>query len=185
MRIRRESKTRVRDAALDASRNMTLVAALSAALVACGAPDTKPQPAGEHAAPPLTPSHGIEMALASNYGFMSLQFQLGDVGAYVSNFADTARLSVPGYGVLRGRDSIGIRFAGEGKRFGVKDFTRQSAGYRIEGRDVIDSGTFKIVTEMPLPKGSLDSTGRYWTRWHSTEDARWLIISDSLVPFKH
>lgn len=154
-------------------------ACLGAAFVACGTRDKKPAPVTQVV--PMVSSQGMLMSLASNYGFMSLQFRLGDVGAYMSNFADSATLTAPGFGVLRGRDSIALKFAGEGKRLGVDEFNRTSIGFQIEGRDVLDSGTYKLVTAFPLAKGTIDATGRYWTRWHYTEDGRWLIVSDSLV----
>ena len=156
---------------------------LGVALVACGTPDrqTAAKTAASASVAPMLAPAGIPMALASNYGFMSLQFNLGDVAAYMSNFADSARLTAPDIGVLHGRDSIAFRFAGAGKRFGVKEFNRTSLGFRIEGRDVRDSGSYKLVTEVPLAKGMIGATGRYWTHWRYTDDGRWLIVSDSLA----
>ncbi len=154
-------------------------AALGLAFIACGTPEQKP--AAKATVVPMMAGQGIPMALASNYGFMSIQFSLGDVRSFVSNFADSATLAVPTVGVLRGHDAIEAKFAGEGKRYGVKDFNRTSSGFRIDGRDVSDSGTYKLVTAAPLAKGALDASGRYWTRWRYTEDGRWLIVSDSLA----
>ena len=155
-------------------------AALGLACIACGTPEQKPAAVKATVVPMMT-GQGIPMSLASNYGFMSIQFSLGDVRSFASNFADSATLAVPTVGVLRGRDAIETKFAGEGKRYAVKEFNRSSSGFRIDGRDVTDSGTYKLVTAVPLAKGALDATGRYWTRWHYTEDGRWLIVSDSLA----
>ena len=120
-------------------------------------------------------------AVALSYSFVQSALVLGDPRGFTSNFTDSARMYVPGYGEMLGAAIIGRDFGGEGRRLGIKEIQRMSDGRYVEGRDVVDSGRYIIVTERPLPDTTLHAQGRYWTRWRYTEDGRWLIVRDSIA----
>lgn len=156
---------------------MMLGALVAGALACAGQADEEPPPP----VVAMMPETAIPMSLASNYAFMSLQFALGDVASFGSNYDREARLFAPGYVPLVSRFEIQSTFAPEGRRLGVREFNRHSQGIRVDGRDVLDSGTYELVGERAVPDTVLDATGRYWTRWRFQDNGEWIIVTDSLV----
>jgi ketosteroid isomerase-like protein len=130
---------------------------------------------------PMPTAEDAGSAVALSYSFVQSALVIGDVRGFTSNFTDSARMYVPGYGEMVGAINIGRDFGGEGRRLGIKEIQRISDGRYVEGRDVVDSGRYVIVTERPLPDTTLHAQGRYWTRWRYTEDGRWLIVRDSIA----
>jgi ketosteroid isomerase-like protein len=120
-------------------------------------------------------------AVALSFGFVQHALVVGDVTGFARNFTDSARMYVPGYGEMVGPAIIARDFGGEGRRLGIREIQRVSDGRYVDGREVVDSGRYVIVTERPLPDTTLHAQGRYWTRWRYTEDGRWLIMHDSIA----
>lgn len=121
------------------------------------------------------------LPIANAYAMAQTAFSHGDVRMFVSSFTDSATLFVPGYGRMVGRNVIARDFGREGQRLGIRNTIRTSAGRYMEGRDVVDSGTYVIESEPPLADQSIPQTGRYWTRWRHLPNGIWLIVSDSLA----
>jgi hypothetical protein len=147
------------------------------AALSCGGGDGN---RGATAAPMMSEAD-VSLALSQNYAFWQITLVVNDLAAFASNFADSATMYAPSYGRLVGRAAIVNTFDGEATRLGIAEIRRESQGKRIEGRDVLDSGSYEILTSRPLPPNAIDAKGRYWTRWRYTEGARWIILSDSLV----
>jgi hypothetical protein len=108
------------------------------------------------------------------------QISKGDGANFSQFYVDTATIVRKGYDPIVGQAAIRdfIRNADE---WGIQDLRRISDGFRIEGRDVIDSGSYALAVAQPLPPGTLDGAGRYRTHWTYTTQAEWMILSDSLI----
>jgi hypothetical protein len=156
-----------------------LLASLS--LGACSNADERDSAAQPASAVPMPSADDANQPIALNFSFLQAAFSLGDVGNFARSFIDSATMYVPQYGRMVGRATIVREFGGEGLRLRVKEIQRISDGRYVDGRDVVDSGRYAIVTAAPLPPNTLDVEGRYWTRWRHLDDGTWLIVSDSIV----
>lgn len=129
---------------------------------------------------PMPAEQDLGLPLANAYAVAVAAFVNGDVRMFTLTYSDSAILVVPGYTRMEGRNAIAREFGREGQRLGVRDILRSSDGRYIEGRDVVDSGTYVITSNDPLPAGGLPASGRYWTRWRHAADGTWTIVFDSL-----
>jgi hypothetical protein len=159
--------------------SVALTAICSFAL-ACAKSD---QPATQNqTASPEIPMQGpmqIPISLVSNYAFMGQMFSKGDGLSFAKFYVDTATIVIKGYQSLQGRFAI-RDFVRSGDEWGVREMGRLSKGFRVDGRDVIDSGSYGLVA-VQVPARTLDPRGRYWTWWTYTPQGEWVIKLDSLV----
>ena len=146
---------------------------------ACDKGDKTPAPSqSQEAIMPGTQM--IPIALISNYGFMGQMMSKGDGRSFSSFYSDSAIFAREGQEVLTGVNAI-RDFVRNGDEWGVIEWTRISEGFRVDGRDVIDSGTYVFNTAQVLPPNSIDPAGRYRTHWTYTPAGEWRILSDSLI----
>jgi hypothetical protein len=129
---------------------------------------------------PMPGTQHISIALISNYAFMGQMASKGDGRSFSGFYVDSATIARAGHAPLAGKAAIQdfIRNADE---WGVREWTRISEGFRVEGREVIDSGTYALALYQPLPPNTLDAEGRYRTRWLFAPNGEWVILSDSLT----
>lgn len=154
---------------------------------ACGR-DATPTPGGDAAAPggaapamtDAMPDTGvIRIALAQNYAVYQAAMVNGDA-RMVGAMTDADAVVTPsGERTLRGRDSVTAGLVDGAVRNGITALDRSSAGFRVDGRLVHDSGTYVLTRK----RADLDVTerGRYWATWRHAGGLDWVLVRDSLV----
>jgi hypothetical protein len=150
---------------------------LLAALAGCSKTDTVQQQAVDEV--PMPASHQIPVTLVSNYAFMGQMASKGDGRSFSSFYVDTATLARSGYQPVTGQFAIRDLIR-NGDEWGLIEWTRLSEGFKVEGRDVIDSGKYVLFHARPMPPNSIDPAGRYRTRWTVSKKGEWVILWDSL-----
>jgi ketosteroid isomerase-like protein len=159
---------------------MAATASLAGILACAGQGDEQAAAIPEPAVPMPSAADAV-LPIMNAYAMAQTAFAHGDVRMYVSVFTDSATLFVPGYGRMAGRNVIARDFAREGQRLGIRNTRRISAGRYIEGRELVDSGTYVIEAEPPFADSTIPSSGRYWTRWRHLPAGIWVIVTDSIA----
>jgi ketosteroid isomerase-like protein len=130
---------------------------------------------------PMPDSAAIPMTIATNNALIDFQWILGDRTALATWYADSTEVTVLGIGSYRGPAALDSNWTGRATELGVTNFTRTSQGLVVDGRTVLDTGTYVLEGERVQAGVMKDMTGRYKIRWFLTDDGKWLIRSDSII----
>lgn len=158
---------------------LTLAAAVGAGLVSCERKGPPPAQA------PMVQAGVASVAFRTMSVYMSLAFRAGRGDEFAEHYADSAEFAATGFGTLRGRAAIASEFGTIAPRLTISAFVRESQGVAVNGRTVLDSGTYELTGEKGATKTDPHPKGKYWTVWSFADDGGWIIVADTLIGDGH